>query len=47
MTPWFLANIIMRCEFEIALWCDPPYEQKRARVVLGKLGTIKNAWGPC
>lgn len=43
---WRFADIIMRCEFEVALWCDPVYMQRRARVVLGKTGLIKNAWGP-
>jgi hypothetical protein len=46
LTPFRLAAMAMRLEFEIELWCDPPHEQKRAHLVLGKSGLIKFAWGP-
>lgn len=47
MTVWYFTWLALRLDlFDIALWCDPVREQQRARVVLGRSGLIKNAFGP-
>lgn len=43
---WWTTNRALRGPLEVATWADPPDVQKRAHVVLGQTGLIKNAWGP-